>query len=255
LSETPQFGTKALRKLVYNTNEGAGTMRYTLTGLSLLLIGTAALAQTTPPVPEAAAAPGTVAAPAAPPTPAEAAAAEKRAAEAEKQAEKSRAEAEKQAKAQQREAEKQREAAEKQAREQQKAQERAAAEAQKAEAARAAEAERAAAAKAQADAAAAAKAKADAEAAAALAAAQKSGDARDIATQVCLAEAKSRATAIGATNVTMNEVKDTDKKSDGRASVTAKVNIVTMNKGKPKVQTKKIECETRNGAVTKFKWN
>jgi hypothetical protein len=233
--------------------EGGNTMRSTLTGLSLLLLGTAALAQTPAPVPGAA--PGAVAAPVAPPTPAEAAAAEKRAAEAEKQAEKARADAEKQAKANEREAEKQREAAEKQAREQKKAEERAAAEAQKAEAARAAEAEKAAAAQAQADAAAAAKAKAEAESAAAVAAAQKSGDARDIATQVCLAEARSRAMAVGATNVTMNDVKDTDKKSDGRASVTAKVNVVTMTKGKPKAQTKKIECDTRNGVVTKFKWS
>jgi hypothetical protein len=89
-----------------------------------------------------------------------------------------------------------------------------------------------------------------------MAAAAPSGDARDVATQVCLAEAKSRATAVGATNVTMKEVKDTDKKSDGRASVTAKVNVITTDsKGKIKAQKKTIKCETRNGVVTKFKWD
>lgn len=94
------------------------------------------------------------------------------------------------------------------------------------------------------------------KAGAATAAAAPKGDARDVATQVCLAEAKSRATALGATNVTMNEVKDTDKKSDGRAGITAKVNVVTTDsKGKVKVQKKTIKCETRNGTVTKFKWD
>jgi colicin import membrane protein len=209
-------------------------MQRTLTGLSLMLLASAAIAQTPAPVAEAAA-------PAVVQTPAEMAAAQKRAAEDAKKADEARARAEKQAKEQERQVEKQREASEKQAREQKKAEE-----------ARAAETAVAAQKTATADA---AKAKADAEAAAALAAAQKSGDVRDIATQVCLAEAKSRAMAIGAANVTMNEVKDTDKKSDGRASVTAKVNVITMNKDKPKAQSKKIECETRNGVVTKFKWN
>ena len=225
-------------------------MQRTLTGLSLLLLASAAIAQT--PAPVAGALDAVV--PAVAPSPVEAATAQKRAADEAKKTEEARAKAEKQAKEQERQAEKQREASEKQAKEQKKAEERAAADAKKAEQARAAEAAAAAERAKAAEAAAAAKTKADAEAAEALAKAQKSGDARDIATQVCLAEAKSRAMAIGATNVTMNEVKDTDKKSDGRAGVTAKVNVVTMTNGKPKVQTKKIQCETRNGVVTKFKW-
>jgi hypothetical protein len=90
----------------------------------------------------------------------------------------------------------------------------------------------------------------------AAAAAAPTGDARDVATQVCLGEAKSRSVAVGATNVTMNEVKDTDVKNDGRAAVTAKVNVTTTDsKGKIKTQKKTIKCETRNGTVTKFAWD
>ena len=94
---------------------------------------------------------------------------------------------------------------------------------------------------------------ADAEKAAA---ASPTGDARDVATQVCLSEAKSRAMAVGATNLAMNEVKDTDVKNDGRAAVTAKVNVTTTDsKGKIKTQKKTFKCETRNGTVTKFEWD
>ena len=54
----------------------------------------------------------------------------------------------------------------------------------------------------------------------------------------------------------MNDVKDTDKKSNGRANVTAKVNVITTDsKGKVKTQKKTIKCETRDGTVTKFKWD
>jgi len=202
-------------------------MRNLIVGVSLLALATGATAQvTTVPDVGAAAAAATAA-------PVDAAAAQ-RASEAEAAAAKEREAAQDRANEQARQAEKERDAAEERA----KAQERAAAE------------QNAAAEKAAAD-------KATAEkAAAATAAAAPTGDARDVATQVCLAEAKSRATAVGATNVTMNEVKDTDKKSDGRASVTAKVNVVTTDaKGKVKVQKKSIKCETRSGVVTKFKWD
>ena len=198
-------------------------MRNLIIGVSLLALAGAAVAQVTP-VPDAAAIV---------PTPLDAAAAQ-RAADAEKAAAKDRAAAEERMNDQAKQAEKDRAAAEKSAREQEKA----------------AEKQQAAADKAAADMAAAEKA------GAATAAAAPKGDARDVATQVCLAEAKSRATALGATNVTMNEVKDTDKKSDGRAGITAKVNVVTTDsKGKVKVQKKTIKCETRNGTVTKFKWD
>ena len=77
---------------------------------------------------------------------------------------------------------------------------------------------------------------ADAEKAAA---ASPTGDARDVATQVCLSEAKSRAMAVGATNLAMNEVKDTDVKNDGRAAVTAKVNVTTTD-SKGKIKTHQV---------------
>ncbi len=208
-------------------------MRNLIIGVSLLALAGAAVAQVTP-VPDAAAIV---------PTPLDAAAAQ-RAADAEKAAAKDRAAAEERMNDQAKQAEKDRAAAEKSAKEQEKAAEKQQAAADKAAAERAA-ADKAAAEKA-----------AAASAAATTAAAAPKGDARDVATQVCLAEAKSRATALGATNVTMNEVKDTDKKSDGRAGVTAKVNVVTTDsKGKVKVQKKTIKCETRNGTVTKFKWD
>ncbi len=62
--------------------------------------------------------------------------------------------------------------------------------------------------------------------------------------------------AVGATNVTMRDVKDTDKMSDGRASVRAEVNVITTSsKGKISTKKKTIKCDTRNGVVTKFKWD
>ena len=205
-------------------------MRNLIIGASLLALAGAAVAQVTP-VPDAAAMV---------PTPVDAAAVQ-RAADAEKAAAKDRAAAEERMNAQAKQAEKDRAAAEKSAKEQEKA-------AAKQQAA----AEKAAAERAAADKVAAEKA----AAASAATAARPTGDARDVATQVCLAEAKSRATAVGATNVTMNEVKDTDKMSDGRAGVTAKVNVITTDsKGKVKVQKKTIKCETRNGTVTRFKWD
>jgi colicin import membrane protein len=208
-------------------------MRNLIIGVSLLALAGTAVAQVTP-APDAAAVV---------PTPVDAAAAQ-RAADAEKAAAKDRAAAEERMNDQAAQAEKDRAAAEKSAKEQEKAAAKQQAAADKAAAERAA-ADKAAAEKA-----------AAASAAATAAAAAPTGDARDVATQVCLAEAKSRATAVGATNVTMNEVKDTDKKSDGRASVTAKVNVITTDsKGKIKAQKKTIKCETRNGVVTKFKWD
>ena len=205
-------------------------MRNLTIGASLLALAGAAVAQVTP-VPDAAAMV---------PTPVDAAAAQ-RAADAEKAAAKDRAAAEERMNAQAKQAEKDRAAAEKSAKEQEKAAAKQQAAADKAAAERAA-ADKVAAEKA--------------AAASAATAARPSGDARDVATQVCLAEAKSRATAVGATNVTMNEVKDTDKMSDGRAGVTAKVNVITTDsKGKVKVQKKTIKCETRNGTVTRFKWD
>lgn len=201
-------------------------------GISLLAFASAGLAQTPPPAPVVGAA-----VPAAP-SPAEAAAATKRNEEAQKAAEKERKAGEERAEEQERQTEKERKATEKRIAEQ----ERLAAE--QAAAADAAAAKRAA------------ETAAAASAATAGAAAKPSGDRRDVATQVCLAEAKSRAMAVGATNVTMRDVEDTDEKSDGRASVRAKVNVVSKtSKGKIKTEKKTIKCDTRNGVVTAFEWD
>lgn len=79
-------------------------------------------------------------------------------------------------------------------------------------------------------------------------------DPRAAVIEMCTAEARRRALARGATDVSMAEVKDTDLKSDGRASMTAKMNLViTDSKGKTKTQTKKVQCDTQKGVITRFK--
>lgn len=81
-------------------------------------------------------------------------------------------------------------------------------------------------------------------------------DPRDAVVQVCMAEAKSRATTLGAVDVTMRKVEDTDLKSGGVATMRASVNLVTKDsKGKIKSQKKKFGCETRNNVVTAFNYD
>jgi hypothetical protein len=81
-------------------------------------------------------------------------------------------------------------------------------------------------------------------------------DPRDAVIQVCMAEAKSRATTAGAVDVSLREVKDTDVKSDGYASMKASVNLVTKDsKGKVKSSKKTFGCATRNNVVTKFDYD
>ena len=81
-------------------------------------------------------------------------------------------------------------------------------------------------------------------------------DPRDAVVQVCMTEAKARATKLGAVDVTMRKVEDTDLKSDGFASMRASVNLVTKDsKGKVKSQKKKFGCETRHNVVTAFNYN
>lgn len=82
-----------------------------------------------------------------------------------------------------------------------------------------------------------------------------SGDARDVAVAACMAEAKAQGAKAGATDVTLREVEDTDKKSDAKAAVRAEVNIAYTDKnGKPKKQKKTFKCNTQNGIVTSFKY-
>lgn len=79
-------------------------------------------------------------------------------------------------------------------------------------------------------------------------------DSRDRVVMLCTQEAQRRGQALGAADVSMDEVKDTDVKSDGRASMQAKMNLYTKDsKGKLKKQTKKVKCETKNDVVTSFK--
>lgn len=167
-------------------------------------------------------------------------ASEERAAAQEKQAEAERKASEERIKEQEKRAEQERKEAEKRAEAERKAAEKAAAEA--------AAAEKLAADKLAADTAAAQKA------AAVPAAVPLSKDKRDRVVQLCTAEAQRRGAALGATDVNMDEVQDTDVQSDGRASMQAKMNLITKDsKGRIKKQTKKVTCETKNDVVTAFK--
>ena len=83
-----------------------------------------------------------------------------------------------------------------------------------------------------------------------------SGDERDQVVQVCMAEAKARGEKLGARDVSMRKVEDTDKKSDGRASVRAEVDVAIPDKdGKLKMKKMTFKCDTRHGTVTAFSYD
>jgi hypothetical protein len=78
-------------------------------------------------------------------------------------------------------------------------------------------------------------------------------DARERVQTVCMNEAKAKAKAAGASDVVMRDVQDTDVKSDGYASMRAKVEIVSIDsKGKTKKKKGTFGCATRNDIVTNF---
>ncbi|MCJ2179711.1 hypothetical protein [Novosphingobium album (ex Hu et al. 2023)] len=81
-------------------------------------------------------------------------------------------------------------------------------------------------------------------------------DARDRAVSICMAEAKARGAKMGVVDVAMRKVEDTDKKSDGRASMRAEIDVVIKDKdGNLKTKRKTIRCDTRNGVVTGFRYD
>jgi len=80
-------------------------------------------------------------------------------------------------------------------------------------------------------------------------------DARDRAVAACMTEAKARGAKLGAVDVEMRQVEDTDKKSDDRASVRALVDVVLRKKdGTTKTVKKTFKCDTRGGVITAFKY-
>lgn len=81
-----------------------------------------------------------------------------------------------------------------------------------------------------------------------------SKDSRAAVVQICTAEAQRRGAAMGATDVSIRELNDTDVKSGHRASMHAEMNVVTTDK-KGKVKTKRynIACDVRDGVITSFK--
>ncbi|MCG2840301.1 hypothetical protein L6Q21_04810 [Sandaracinobacter sp. RS1-74] len=81
-------------------------------------------------------------------------------------------------------------------------------------------------------------------------------DRRAAVTQICMAEAKARAEKLGATDLTLRKVEDTDLKSGGYATMRASVNLVTTDsKGKVKTQKKKFGCQTRDNVVVGFDYD
>lgn len=78
-------------------------------------------------------------------------------------------------------------------------------------------------------------------------------DRRERVQAVCMAEAEAKAKAAGMTRVDLKEVQDTDLKSDGFASMRAKVELVSVDaKGKTKKKKGTFGCSTRNDVVTNF---
>lgn len=81
-------------------------------------------------------------------------------------------------------------------------------------------------------------------------------DRRERVQAVCLNEAKAKAKSAGATDVIVKDVQDTDLKSDGYASMRAKVELVSVDsKGKTKRKKGTFGCATRNDAIVNFSFD
>jgi hypothetical protein len=81
-------------------------------------------------------------------------------------------------------------------------------------------------------------------------------DPRERVQQVCLTEAKAKAMAAGASDVVIRDVQDTDVKSDGYASMRAKVEIVSVDsKGKTKRKKGTFGCATQKDVITSFNFD
>lgn len=67
--------------------------------------------------------------------------------------------------------------------------------------------------------------------------------------------AQAKATTLNST-VTLGDVKDTDVKSDGFASMRASVKLTSVDsKGKTKTKKGTFGCSTKNDVVTSFKYD
>jgi hypothetical protein len=81
-------------------------------------------------------------------------------------------------------------------------------------------------------------------------------DARERVQAVCMNEARAKAKSVGASDVVLKDVQDTDVKSDGFASMRAKVELVSVDsKGKTKKKKGTFGCSTRNDVVTNFSFD
>jgi hypothetical protein len=81
-------------------------------------------------------------------------------------------------------------------------------------------------------------------------------DPRERVQTVCMNEAKAKAKGVGASDVILKDVQDTDVKSDGFASMRAKVELVSIDsKGKTKKKRGTFGCTTRNDVITNFSFD
>lgn len=81
-------------------------------------------------------------------------------------------------------------------------------------------------------------------------------DPRDRVQSVCMAAAREKAKEKGVAEVELIEVKDTDVKSGGFASMRAKVQLLAVDsKGKTKKKKGTFGCSTTNDVVTSFKFD
>ena len=81
-------------------------------------------------------------------------------------------------------------------------------------------------------------------------------DRRERVQAVCLNEAKAKAKSAGASDVIVKDVQDTDLKSDGYASMRAKVELVSVDsKGKTKRKKGTFGCATRNDTIVNFSFD
>lgn len=78
-------------------------------------------------------------------------------------------------------------------------------------------------------------------------------DRRERVMFLCMAAAKEEAKKSGIQEVTLREVEDTDLKSDDRASIRAKVDLISVtDRGKIKKKRGTMGCATENDTVTRI---
>lgn len=75
-----------------------------------------------------------------------------------------------------------------------------------------------------------------------------------LVTDICLAEARARAMDVGATDVTLGQVRRIEAASGGTGRLEATVNLVTRaGSGQERSARRQLACQTRDGQVVSFR--